>query len=324
MTSGAGGPDADSPHDLGSLLAPALLDACAGRLSDLHWFRADWQQGGAATAFATAHGFDGGPRPVVVKFPIGWREYRALVQLQDACPVLPRIVFHGTELGGSDIAWVVMERLPGHTLGDGVCKESITDLMAAAAHFYTAARRWPISAPPEQADWDRLLGRARDAVRDNSLEHEQRWLNAIKRIHKGLPAILREWDARPCSTWCHGDLHPGNAMRRPAASPWGPPGVVLLDFAEVHTGHWVEDAVYLERLFWARPDEFKGIKPVSLLAKAVRDSGVDIPEDVQRLASIRRALISACVPAYLHREGHPRYLHAALDVLERSADQVAR
>lgn len=60
------------------------------------------------------------------------------------------------------------------------------------------------------------------------------------------------WESRPRDTWCHGDLHPGNAMRRDLGN--GQRGrCVLLDLAFVHPGHWVEDAVYIERQFWARP-----------------------------------------------------------------------
>lgn len=323
MSEGAALPAA-TPHDLGPLLEPALVKACGGRISDIHWFRADWQRGGAATAFASAHGLDDTPRDVVVKFPLGWREYRALTLLDQAqCGVTPRVVHHGVELGGYDLAWVVMERLPGHTLRDGIGKAGIVSLAEAAADFYHSAREaWPLDTPPDPVDWEGLLARARDGVRDNSVESEQVWVNAIKRLNRGLVRWVAEWRQRPRDIWCHGDLHPGNAMRRADGSAWGASGVVLLDFAEMHVGHWVEDAVYLERLFWANPGAIGGAKPVSLMARAMRKRGFELGEGYARLALIRRALIAGCVPAFMHREGHPAYLRAALEVLTRSLDEL--
>ena len=52
--------------------------------------------------------------------------------------------------------------------------------------------------------------------------------------------------------------------------------MVLIDLAEVRPGHWVEDAVYLERLHWARPERLKGRNPVKLLAAARRRLGLEI------------------------------------------------
>lgn len=98
---------------------------------------------------------------------------------------------------------------------------------------------------------------------------------------------------------------------------------MLLDLAEVHPGHWVEDAVYLERLYWMRPDALKGVKPVSLIARARKKHNLDTSDDYQRLADIRRVLMASCAPAFLQSEGHPRYLEAALGVLEKTLPRVA-
>ena len=45
-------------------------------------------------------------------------------------------------------------------------------------------------------------------------------------------------------------------------------------------------------------------------------------EDYTALANIRRVLMAASVPAFLLHEGHPKYVGAALDLLERLIPQV--
>ncbi len=102
-----------------------------------------------------------------------------------------------------------------------------------------------------------------------------------------------------------------------AARGASPGGCTLIDLALVHPGHWVEDAVYLERLYWGRSDLLEGVRPVPFLAQARRERGMSSPEDYTLLANIRRVLMAACVPNFLKHEGHPRYVSAALDVLER-------
>src|SRR6185503_4504487 len=109
---------------------------------------------------------------------------------------------------------------------------------------------------------------------------------AIRAVQKMLPRLLERWQQRPMNTWCHGDLHLGNAMRRPGAQPGQPS--VLIDLAMIHPGHWVEDAVYLERLYWAKPELLCGIKPVSELARLKREQGTLGQEDYAMLANTRR------------------------------------
>lgn len=311
-------------HDLGPQLEPAIRAACQGRLNEVHWFRTDWQIGGAATAYATYD--DGhGPRDVVVKLPVGYREYRTLTALGDCGAPTPRIAAHGMELGGYDFAWVVMERLPGNPASAHLHKDIFEALSAAAAQFYRhAAERWPLDEGKPPPDWEGLLDRARKELKSNHVADAQRWNDAVRHVHKALPRLLGAWNGRPINTWCHGDLHPGNLMRRESPSPWGEPGYVLLDFAETHAGHWVEDAVYLERIYWGRPQVLDGVKPVSMIAKARRAAGLDASDDYATIANIRRALMAATVPAFMHQEGHPKYLHAALEVVERMLPLVAK
>ena len=179
----------------------------------------------------------------------------------------------------------------------------------------------------------------------HSIQEAQRWNQAIKHVQHVLPRLVARWESRPINTWCHGDLHPGNAMRRPAAAggplpPGATPGggdggptpadnpapCVLLDLALVHAGHWVEDAVYLERLYWGKPELLHGVKPVSALSKFRKELGLHPApgEDSAMLASVRRVLMAASAPAYLHREGHPRYVHTALETIERLLPLVSK
>lgn len=298
-------------------LAPALEAACDDRLRDIHWFQAAWQQGGAATGYAQ-YETDGGPLDVVVKLPVGPVEYRFTTELSACDAPTPHVYAHGLELGGYDLAWMVLERLPGEPLASNLSKRSFIDLTRACAMFHKcAAELRPPTPGAEDVDWAGLLTKARASVKDNDIPDGQRWNKHIKEVQRILPSIAARWTARPINTWRHGDLHPGNAMIREDGSPCGPPGCVLLDLAEIGPGHWVEDAVYLERLFWGKPELLHGAKPVKLLSKARRDLGLDNGEDHAELANIRRVMLAACVPAFLHREGHPKYLAAALDVLDR-------
>ncbi len=306
-------------HDLGPQLEPALIESCNDKLHDVHWFRVDWQRGGAATAYGKYRWDDGTDRDVVIKFPVGPTEFRFTTALAETDAPTPRLAAFGRELGGHDFAWLVMERLPGDPLAARLHKDVFRELAAACASFSVHANKAVCAADPApQADWGKLLEHARAAIRDSRIPDEQRWSTMVREVQRHLPQLQAFWRARDCENWCHGDLHAGNLMRRGPDSPWGPDECVLLDLAEVHHGHWVEDGVYLERLYWGREEVIKGIKPVSLVARARRDRGLDTAvDDYARIANVRRVLLAACVPAFLHREGHPLYLAAALRILER-------
>lgn len=332
-------PGLTDASELAHALEPALRESCDGRLGPVRWFRTDWQRGGAATGFSTFT-FDGEPAPrdVVVKLPIGPTEHRTLVDLSRTEAPTPRVAADGWELGAYDVGWVVMEKLPGMPLSvatSGVSaspeayerlKQAMEEVAAAAAVFYRHAERaWPIDPHRVQrVDWAQLIEQGRAAVKTSHIPNEARWTDALKKVQKGIGALLARWDARPITTWKHGDLHPGNAMRRPEGSPWGPACCVLLDFAEVAPGHWVEDAVYLERLHWAHMEHMNGLKPVSMLAKARKVVGLDNGDDYAELANIRRVLVAAAAPAFLKTDGNPRYLDAALGVLERLTPAVVK
>jgi len=318
----------DPAHaDAGQLaheLAPALQNACEGRLHDIRWFRTDWQRGGAATGQARFDCGEGDQRDVVVKLPIGPTERRILAELSDdADSPTPCVVASGLELDGYDLGWIVMERLEGPPLMAQLDKDGLREMAGAMGAVYKAAEaRWPFKAPKDRPDWEKILEKARETLRDNPIAEVQRWNEAIKHTQRMLPTLVSRWESRPINAWCHGDFHPGNAMRRPEGSPWGAPGVVLIDFADSHCGHWVEDACYLERLYWGHAEALHKQKPVSLLARARKAAGIDTSDDYQTLANTRRVLMAASVPAFLHREGRPAYLHAALETMERLLPQV--
>jgi hypothetical protein len=329
-----------APGSLAATLEPKLIDVCQGRLSRIEWFKSDWQAGGASTGRAKFTQPDGTSHGVVVKLPVGPSEHRWTVALgggrvdghgpadpacHPLCECTPRVLASGTELAGYDLGWLVVEQLEGSPKSAHPEAHDVRGLLAAAAAFHhAAAAARPIgdSEPPPQKDWVSLISKGRDIIHQHGIAEEQRWNQAIKATQRILPRLIERWMARPINTWCHGDLHFGNAMRRKHGP--GDPTSVLIDLALVHPGHWVEDAVYLERLYWAKPELLCGIKPVSEIARLKREQGTLGQEDYATLANIRRILMAACVPTFLLHEGHPKYVHAALEHLERLLPLVGR
>jgi hypothetical protein len=328
-------------HEAGSLAAmlePRLAEACEHRITKVEWFHADWQASGASTGLTTFTQPDGSRVDAVVKLPVGPTEHRWTALLgggtsggpscpTDAplCECTPRVLACGTSLGGYDLAWFIVERLESTLRSADPTEQDVRGLLAAAASFYLAAgKARPVAEAeaPEPKDWESLIAKGRDIIHNHGIAEEQRWNTAIRATQRILPRLIERWGSRPMNTWCHGDLHFGNAMRRRGGLP-GPP-CVLIDLALVHPGHWVEDAVYLERLYWAKPELLRGIKPVSEVARLRREAGVLGQEDYAMLANIRRVLMAASVPAFLLHEGHPKYVHAALELLERVLPLVGR
>ncbi len=328
-------------QSLASTLEPVLREQCDNRLSAIEWFRSTWQQGGAATGYATWRTNSGSELDVMVKLPIGGIEHRWTSQL-GALPEeewndelatslpTPRVLAHGNTLGGYDLAWLVIERLEGHGGLSGVNGKLLKGALKAAAMFHKLADACdvPKEVPPA-TDWARLLSKARDVSGDMPRD-AQHWNTAIKHVQKVLKKLELIWNTRPCTTWCHGDLHPGNVMNRIATPPIGtdeqasPGACVLIDLGMVHRGHWVEDAVYLERLFWGHNDKLGSVKPVSVLAKARRELGLDNDGDHALLANVRRLLTAASVPVFLAREGDPQYVEYALATVDRLLPVVSK
>ena len=98
--------------------------------------------------------------------------------------------------------------------------------------------------------------------------------------------------------------------------------VSLIDLAEVHPGHWVEDAVYLERQLWGYKSRLKSSKPVHAMAAARKSLGMRVDDDYSELVDIRRILLAATAPAFMQSEGDPRYLASCLEHFQTGIDRL--
>ncbi len=326
-------PTQDS-HALAVALEPVLRHACEDRLGPIEWFASRWQRGGAATGFSTWRDEDGALREVVVKLPVGYVEHRWTTGLGrvdrsswnlpecERRPT-PRVLADGHELGGYDLAWIVMERLPGEPLAKDLKPGCIHELMEAAVDFQArSAALTPVEGRPKAVDWAHLFEKSKETARLSPLPEAKHWLESVKKAGKVLDWLINHWNARSMTSWCHGDLHAGNAMRRVRSD--GGQTCVLIDLALVHPGHWVEDALYLERQFWGHSELLYGIKPVTEMARIRRERGMPASDNYAELANVRRVLTAAAAPALIEREGNPKYLHAALETLDRVLPQVGR
>ena len=305
-------------RSLASSLAPVVIEATEGRLSDIHWFKADWQRGGAATGHATWCSDDGTSRPVVLKFPVVERELRWTRRLQEPLDgetdiVVPHLFAGGPTLGGYDLAWIVIEHFEHGPLGLHWHEDHVSRTAEALARFQASAQRFEVDREPRFEDWPALLADSIENVRVQAIPREKEWKAALKKLKPRLDDLVAEWRARNTNGWTHGDAHLANAMSRTSIDH-GP--VCLIDLAEVHPGHWIEDAVYLERQFWARPERMGSAKPVKAVATARKRLGLPVREDYPRLAMIRRVLLAATAPKFIKSEGHPRHLEACLNWLE--------
>ncbi|MCH8824166.1 MAG: phosphotransferase [Planctomycetes bacterium] len=303
-------------------LADVLQIACQGRLGQITWFKADWQRGGAATGTAKYKINGDTYKQVVVKLPVVQRELLWTRRLQDDNDenlVIPKLYASGEILGGYDMAWIVIERFEHGPLGLHWFDEHISHIAQAAARFHKATSVHPIIEAPNSEDWNQLVHESQDNLKINVIEHSDRWKSALKTLRGKLKDIVSEWNARSIDQWLHGDLHLANAMSRVSIEQ-GP--VSLIDLAEVRPGHWIEDAIYLERQLWANPSRLKAAKPVRAMARARKELGLQNGEMYPRLATIRRALLAGTALRFLKNEGHPRYLEACLNWLERSLAEL--
>jgi hypothetical protein len=297
----------------GALLAPALIEACAGRLSDIRWFRADWQRGGALTGFAQWQDDDQVQREAVVKLPVPPVERTWLGRLSNWPDIAPKVYAHGQSLGRYDIAWVVMERIPHGPLSNAWDGAEFDLLVEAVGRFYAVAATFPVDGPVRRRNWQTILERARKAIAQRDLAQGQRWQKALKKAQRKVKDWQSICEDRPNDHWCHGDLHLGNAMTR-AAAPQGP--AVLLDFAAVHLGNWVEDGIYCEHLFWSRRKRLGEHRLCSMIAKQRKSAGLPVADDWPRWASTQRALLAMSTPAIADHADNIAHLAVALEVLE--------
>ncbi|MFO0830656.1 MAG: phosphotransferase [Phycisphaerales bacterium] len=328
-------------HALAELLSPALHDACDGRLGQIEWFHATWQRGGACTGFSTFRLRDDAPPvEVMVKMPVGPAELwwthglgacdaSSFIQPTALTRVTPRVLAAGPTLAGHRVPWLVLEKLAGPHMPKHMDAGEVTELIGATLDFHAATQALaPLAPKPPSPNFEALIERSRETCKNHVISGEQHWNEMLKKVQRALPALRGYWERRPINTWCHGDLHPGNAMRRVVTAGGADPGalalkspLVLIDLALVHPGHWMEDALYLERQYWGNADLLHGIKPVSLLARLRRERGLPV-DDYAHAANARRILMAACAPAMIEREGNPKYVGAAIEIIERLLPQV--
>lgn len=314
--------NSQSNRTLAASLAPLLNETCEGRLGEIRWFRADWQRGGAATGTATMKLDDGTEAPVVIKLPVVQREYTWTLRLQDDSDdqlVVPRLYASGDYIGGYDLAWIVIEKFEHGPLGLHWHDDHVPRIADSIARFHKATQRYKIDQGPVVEDWHDLLEEAHANVKINQIEDTKRWSDALKALRKQLDDLIYEWRSRPVNQWLHGDAHFANAMSREGLDEGA---VSLIDLAEVHAGHWIEDAVYFERQLWAKPELMKKRKPVKEVAAARRRHGLTVEDNYPRLAMIRRALLAGTAPKFLRTEGNPPHLAACLNWLESALEDL--
>ncbi|MFO0829980.1 MAG: phosphotransferase [Phycisphaerales bacterium] len=313
-----------APHALSAALEHELLRFEGGRLHDLHWFRSDWQRGAAATATARYRDDDGTDHAVVVKVPVNQRELRWSRRLGATtgaaeAPV-PRLWASGETLGPYDFAWIAVERVQHGPLALHWHATHIQRIADAAARFHRAALdatgTYGVDQAPHDEDWETLLRTAREHVRDPAMPERSRWSTALKELSKKLDKLIDRWRSRRPIGWIHGDLHPANTVSRVAIDSGA---ACLIDLAEVRAGHWLEDAIYLERLLWTRPDRL-AIKPTKALADARKHLGLE-NGDYPPLAVARRVLLAGTSPAFRGEQG-PAFLAASLAKLEEGLHEA--
>ena len=315
---------------LASTLGGDVIEQCRGQLGEISWFKTTWQHSGAGTGFATWTTKKGVEIECVVKVPIGYREYYwtkrlGLVHEDDwersssLSLATPRVLAAGYELGEHDFAWLVMEKFKNPPLASSLDASSMWEIFEAAAEFQAAAVLEEIVDPkklPKGKEWGADLEKAIREVDAHAMEHAERWTRAIERVLENLGVFADRWINRSVDTWCHHDLHARNAMRRISNNPEIHGRCALIDLALVAPGHWVEDALYIERLYWGHEDLMCGVDPVETLGRCRVALGLPVDGDSEEIAGVRRVLMAATCPNYLRTEGNQLYLNAALERLE--------
>ncbi|MEE2681573.1 MAG: aminoglycoside phosphotransferase family protein [Planctomycetota bacterium] len=293
-------------------LEPELRAACAQRLGSINWVRMDWQHGGALTGTSTYREPSGTEREVFIKFPVPGRELRWFRRLQTcgSPSIVPALVESGEALGAHDIAWLVMERLPGMPLGAHWREGNLRSTAHAGARLQACASAVPIDRPKRRNNWELWLQRTRRALVDNVLPGHQRWEHLLDRAEPHWERLIALWRSRQPIGWVHGDLHLGNAMHR------GDGTVCLVDLGEIRPGHWLEDALYLERMYWAYPERLQAEDPLESMRAARSELGCDNGDRIEALANARRILLAATTPTFLTTEGGRTHLEACLKVFE--------
>ncbi|MEM9065552.1 MAG: aminoglycoside phosphotransferase family protein [Planctomycetota bacterium] len=314
-------PEGADSHGLAVSLEPVLRKETDGRLGTIEWFTTVLQRGGASTGRAVFTCPEQGEVDAIVKLPVGPRELRWSRAL-GGCPSVPgptpRVLASGAELNGYDLGWMIIEAIHGEAMPHDPGDDGLAAILEAAASFQACAEASePPGVRPPSPDYGAAVDRGRSRLADCGIAEPQRWNEALRKVQKKVDHLERLWALRPVNAWCHGDLHPGNAIRNGANPP-----VRLIDLAQVHAGHWCEDALYLERQFWGRPERIRKSKPVSMLAKSRRAIGLVCEDGYADLARVRRVLSAACVPDNWPAEGDGAYAAGALDIIEKQLHMI--
>ena len=302
-----------------SALSRNLLDLWASEhqetFTDVVPFRTLWQHGGAATAWVK---WSNEERDGMVKLPVkAWerRWHRRIRESRDP-DLAPELFEIGDSIGNVDLAWIVMERINGAPLHQEPNASAIQDACEAYSRFQKASRPFAVQQRPTPAGWPQQIEHTRKSLAGLPDDLAEAWRDALDALAKYHDEAIAAWRYRPIKGWVHGDAHLGNALRDEQGN------IRLIDFAEVRAGHWVEDAVALERALWHRPDLLDKVDPVDTIAGQRRQLGLPVEPEDGRLAAIRRTLLAATAPAWSRTEGGLSGLRATFEVLERGLREI--
>lgn len=316
----AGHPNPSQTVNVGvSALSRNLLDLWAKehqeKFTDLVPFRTVWQHGGAATAWVKCVETQ---RDGMVKLPVkAWerRWHRRIRESRDP-DLAPDLFAIGDTIGNVDFAWIVMERIRGNPLHQVPDAHSVEQACEAFARFQKASRPFAVQRRPAPAGWLKQIEQTRKSLQALPQDLAVSWRDALDALAKYHDEAIAAWRYRPIKGWVHGDAHLGNILRTEQDE------VHLIDFAEVRAGHWVEDAIALERPLWQRPELLSNTDPVDMMAGYRRHLGLPVRAEDGRLAAIRRTLLAATAPAWSRTEGGFSGLRSTLKVLEQGLREI--
>ena len=316
----AGHPNPSQTVNVGvSALSRNLLDLWAKehqeKFTDLVPFRTVWQHGGAATAWVKCVETQ---RDGMVKLPVkAWerRWHRRIRESRDP-DLAPDLFAIGDTIGNVDFAWIVMERIRGNPLHQVPDAHSVEQACEAFARFQKASRPFAVQRRPAPAGWLKQIEQTRKSLQALPQDLAVSWRDALDALAKYHDEAIAAWRYRPIKGWVHGDAHLGNILRTEQDE------VHLIDFAEVRAGHWVEDAIALERPLWQRPELLSNMDPVDMMAGYRRQLGLPVRAEDGRLAAIRRTLLAATAPAWSRTEGGFAGLRSTLKVLEQGLREI--
>ena len=302
-----------------SSLSRNLLDLWATehqeQFTDLVPFRTVWQHGGAATAWVKCVESQ---RDGMVKLPVKAKERRWHRRIRESHDpdLAPELFAVGDTIGSVDFAWIVMERIQGNPLHQAPDVHAVDQACEAFARFQKASRPFAVQQRPAPAGWLKQIEQTRKSLQALPEDLAVSWRDALDALAKYHDEAIATWRYRPIKGWVHGDAHLGNILRTEQD------GVRLIDCAQVRAGHWVEDAIALERPLWQRPELLSTTDPVDMMAGYRRQMGLPVRAEDGRLAAIRRTLLAATAPAWSRTEGGFSGLRSTLKVLEQGLREI--